>query len=105
MLVPAMTPTDLDTAIAGKGPVFSIFTARWCENCKAFKPHVRRWMAAHPEVTALEIDVERFEACADAQRVQSMPTFMCWRKGERIARHSGVMGEEGFVKWADKYLG
>jgi len=104
MLVPAMTPTDLDTAVAGKGAVFAIFTARWCENCKSFKPAVRKWMAAHPEVLALEVDVERFETIADAQRVQSMPTFMAWKKGERVARHSGAMSEDGFLKWAEKHV-
>jgi thiol-disulfide isomerase/thioredoxin len=104
MLIPAMTLTDLDTAVASKKPVFAIFTARWCGNCHSFKPSVRKWMGAHPEVTALEVDVERFEAVADAQRVQSMPTFMAWKKGERVARHSGVMSEDGFGKWAEKWL-
>jgi len=105
MLIPAMTESDLDTAISGKGAVFAIFTARWCGNCAAFKPTVRKWMAAHPEVIALEVDVERFESIADKQRVQSMPTFMAFRKGERVARHAGVVSEDGFLKWAERNLG
>lgn len=104
MLVPMMQPDELDTAIAGGKPVFAIFTARWCTNCSAFKPAVRKWMAAHPDVLAYEVDVERWEAVADKHRVQSMPTIMCWRKGERAARHSGAMGEDGFGKWSEKHV-
>jgi len=30
---------------------------------------------------------------------------MAFRKGERVARHAGVVSEDGFLKWAERNLG
>ena len=103
-MMPVMSGDALGTAIASKQPVFVIWTAHWCGNCAAFKPIIRKWAAAHPQITAYEIDVERFEGVANEYLVQSMPTIMAFVKGERVTRHSGAMTEAGFAKWAEKWF-
>jgi len=104
MLLPVTQTDMLENAIKSRGPVFALFTARWCGNCSAFKPVVRRWFSNHGEVTALEIDVDRFEDVASKHRIQSMPTIMAFIGGERVARHSGAMTDTAFAKWAEKWF-
>ena len=72
--------------IQSEKPVLVDFFATWCGPCKAM----------HPVLEALkgeigDRDVDQHEELAASYRIQMVPTFILFRKGEALWRHSGVI--------------
>lgn len=69
------------------------FTAGWCAPCKAMKPVVKKFLAAHPGMTVEEVDLDdpAGYALSEKYAVRAIPT-MLWvdDKGRELVRVQGL---------------
>lgn len=73
-------------------PVLVDFHAHWCGPCKAMGPVVSE-VAKQVQGTAriIKVDIDKSPAAAQAFQVQAVPTFLLFKKGAVVWRHSGMI--------------
>ena len=70
--------------IQSEKPVLVDFFATWCGPCKAMHPVLE-------ELKGQIGDGDQHEELAAKYRIQAVPTFIVFKKGEAVWRHSGVI--------------
>lgn len=91
--------------IQSEKPVLVDFFATWCGPCKAMRPileKVREDMGE--QVRIVEIDVDKYDGTALFYRIQMVPTFILFRKGEVLWRYSGVITGKELKQAIEQYL-
>jgi thioredoxin 1 len=76
--------------IASDEPVFVDFYATWCGPCKAMNPVIQE-LAKEVSGAAriIKIDIDKNQQAAMKYGVQAVPTFVIFKKGEVVWRHTG----------------
>jgi len=78
--------------INGDKPVLVDFFATWCGPCKAMTPVVESLgKSLQGQARVLKIDIDKNETVANKYQIQSVPTFIIFKKGQILWRYSGVM--------------
>ena len=78
--------------IQSEKPVLVDFFATWCGPCKARQPELEEERGEFgSRALKAKIDVDQHEELAASYRIQMVPTFILFRKGEALWRHSGVI--------------
>ncbi|MCD7937830.1 MAG: thioredoxin [Tannerellaceae bacterium] len=90
--------------IKGEKPVLVDFFATWCGPCKAMSPVVDALgKEVQGKARVLKIDIDKNEPFAMQYRIQSVPTFMIFSKGESVWRASGVIDKATLLSELEKY--
>ena len=87
---PALTTRAIDKT----GLVVIEFSATWCGRCQRMKPVVEALIAdAKNPAKVYEIDIDANQEIAEEQDVHAVPTFILFKDGVELERHSGVCTE------------
>lgn len=71
------------------------FYATWCPHCKAMAPVVEQISEIlEDSVKVVQLDVDMNQEAADAEEVNGTPTFILYKDGRQVWRHSGEMPGE-----------
>lgn len=73
-------------------PVLVDFYADWCGPCKAMTPVILEVArATQGKARVIKVDIDKSVQAANAYQVQAVPTFIIFKKGNIIWRHSGMI--------------
>ena len=72
-------------------PVVVDFTASWCPPCRQMSPRIEQLAEEHPEVKVVQVDVDANPRLAERFQIESIPTFMVFYRGTRLAVVTGAM--------------
>ncbi|MBD5267826.1 MAG: thioredoxin family protein [Bacteroides sp.] len=71
------------------------FYATWCPHCRKMMPVVEQVKELlDGRVPVYQFDIDKNREAADAVGVESVPTFIIYRDGEMVWKHSGEIDGE-----------
>lgn len=85
---------DFDAEIKGSLPVVVDFFADWCGPCKMMGPIFEATAPKYEgKIKFAKVNVDEQRKLAIAYKVMSIPTFVFFKDGKEVARHTGGMDE------------
>jgi len=75
---------DREFRAAGDKAVIVDFYATWCEPCKTIAPKLSEFESKYPRVVVLKVDVDKLETLADKYKINCMPTFKVFVRGQEV---------------------
>jgi len=86
-------------------PVLIDFYADWCSPCKAMAPVVQQ---VAREVTGrtriIKVNIDKNVAAAQQYNITGVPTFVLFKKGKVMWRHSGTIDYSSLLKVLNQYM-
>lgn len=73
------------------------FSATWCGPCKALNP-ILDDISATTYIKVFKIDVDRNQGLAIEYGIRSVPTMLCYKRGELINRLTGLKRKEEIIE-------
>lgn len=73
------------------------FSATWCGPCKALNP-ILDDISATTDIKVFKIDVDRNQGLAIEYGIRSVPTMLCYKRGELINRLTGLKRKEEIIE-------
>ena len=84
-------------------PVLVDFYADWCGPCRAMNPVIKE--VAHSvqgKARVIKVNIDQSAEAAQAYQVQAVPTFMIFRQGKMVWRHSGMIDRNTLLAELDR---
>ena len=81
------------------------FFASWCPHCQRMMPvvaSVKKELEGKADV--YQFDVDKNSELADAENVESYPTFIVYKNGKEVWRSAGEMPGEELLEKVESYL-
>jgi thioredoxin 1 len=101
----ALTSSNFDRYVNDGRPVFIDFWAVWCGPCKTMEPVVDRLAVKYTgKVLFGKLNVDEQSEIATRYEVQSIPTFMIFKKGQPVDAAIGAVGELALDRLVQKSL-
>jgi thioredoxin 1 len=73
-------------------PVLVDFYADWCGPCKTMDPIIQQVATqVKGRARVIKINVDKNEAASRAYQIMSIPTYILFKKGNILWRHSGTI--------------
>src|SRR5688572_7551765 len=73
-------------------PVLVDFHADWCGPCQTMNPLIKELAGrVQGKARILKINIDKNQATANQYNVDSVPTFIIFKNGEAVWRHSGTI--------------
>ena len=90
--VPSATEkTFQEDVLKAKEPVFVDFYTTWCGPCKKMAPVIEELSKEFSgKVKFLKVDVDDNGKLAEELKIESIPTFITYKKGKAVHRFSGL---------------
>lgn len=80
-------------------PVLVDFYADWCGPCKAMNPVIKEVaQSVQGKARVIKVDIDRSVEAAQAYSVQAVPTFIVFKNGNIIWRHSGMIDRNSLMQ-------
>lgn len=84
------TDNELHEAIANNDVVVVNFSApAWCVPCRRLAPHFAATAAKFPDVTFVEVDIDKSEALRSQYDVMSVPFLVAFKGGNLVGEVKG----------------
>lgn len=94
-----------DEAIRISDVVLVEFYATWCPHCKRMAPivdQVKELLDGRANV--VQLDIDRNQEAADASEVSGVPTFIVYKEGREMWRHSGEIDGNDLLNKVESYI-
>ncbi len=86
-------------------PVLVDFYADWCGPCKAMSPVVQQVASQfNGKLKVVKVNIDNNQAAASQFRVQGVPTFILFHKGQQVWRQSGAMPAQQLTQVIQQYV-
>jgi len=82
--VASQVELDREFRNAGDQAVVVDFYATWCGPCKDIAPTIVALSKKYPKVVVLKVDVDKSETMAQRYKINSMPTFKVFVRGQEV---------------------
>lgn len=78
--------------INSEQPVLVDFYADWCGPCKAMSPIIQEVAKSiNGKAKVIKVDIDKSQQAAMAYNIQGVPTFIIFKQGKVMWRHSGMI--------------
>ena len=79
-------------------PVLVDFYADWCGPCKAMNPVIKEVaQSIQGKARVIKVDIDKSDEAARSYGVQAVPTFILFKNGKIVWRHSGMIDKNSLL--------
>ena len=103
MPVMELTSQNFNQEIINNDLLLVDFWAEWCGPCKSMHPIFTRMAKKYKSVRFARVNVDNAQDIATKYGVQSIPTFIMFKKGEIVNTMVGAVGEPGIHMICKKF--
>lgn len=96
---------EYDQIINATPVVLVEFFATWCPHCKRMMPvveQIRELLSGSADI--YQLDIDQNDEVAQVQEVESVPTFIIYRKGREMWRQSGEIDGQELLSKIQSYM-
>ena len=98
-----LTSENFNQEILNNDLLLVDFWAEWCGPCKSMHPIFTRMAKKYKSVRFARVNVDNAQDIATKYGVQSIPTFIMFKKGEIVNTMIGAVGEPGIHMICKKF--